>query len=294
MTTWFLATLGATILAAISNFALKALSRHNYRSEVFLFYSGLTSVIVFGLLVGLFSREGWSVEVTVGLIVLSGLLSSVSERGKLKGLRYIDSTIFFPLYKLLGPLFMVLGGLFLFSEEYSATEWWGIGLGLVVPLLLITKKESKRQRNLSLGLAFILLVAVASAGSAFLEKYVVSQGISEMVALWYLSLGMLTGSFVTIAKRCGGRQIGSFIYNNTKPGLVFWSIIEALFLGAATLLIFYAYNQGGALGIVQIIYSFYMVITIILSIIFFREHISWRKLLAIALSTVAVIFVGGG
>jgi uncharacterized membrane protein len=54
--------------------------------------------------------------------------------------------------------------------------------------------------------------------------------------------------------------------------------------------IFYAYGNGGTLGVVQTINSMYILIPIVLAIYFYKEHWNAQKMLAVVLSVVALAF----
>jgi multidrug transporter EmrE-like cation transporter len=65
-------------------------------------------------------------------------------------LRNIDTVIFFPLYKTFSPILVTIISFFFFQEMLTMKEFFGILLGIAVPLMLITSHEEKRQTNLKL------------------------------------------------------------------------------------------------------------------------------------------------
>ena len=72
---------------------------------------------------------------------LSGFLYLLVDGLRIKSLTYIDTAIFFPIYKALGPAMVTLAGVFIFFENLSRLELLGIVLGITVPLMLIHRSE---------------------------------------------------------------------------------------------------------------------------------------------------------
>lgn len=141
---------------------------------------------------------GWSIEgfpttdwySIVYLSSFGGIIYLAVDGLRIKSLSYIDSAIFFPIYKAVGPALVTLIGVFVFLEELSLFEIVGIILGITVPLLLIHSSEKVRQKDLRKGVYYMIAgvlmsvvgvttakLAADSSGSAFL--YVV---ISSVVA----------------------------------------------------------------------------------------------------------------
>lgn len=57
-------------------------------------------------------------------------------------------------------------------------------------------------------------------------------------------------------------------------------------------LILFAYTIGGGLAVVHTILSLYIIITIVLSIIFYNEHWNLQKIAAVTLSIAALGLLG--
>jgi drug/metabolite transporter (DMT)-like permease len=291
MQLWFWAAIAGMVLAGISNFGFKIAAKKGFDAEVFNLYAGIASVIFASVCLLVVRPEdvnGWGIVVVT---VLSGVVATTGGIMKVYALRHIDTTIFFPLFKLLSPLLAVIAGIVFFQESFSVVEWIGILLGLFIPLLLINKVEHTRQQNLVAGLVFVGLVSLVSALAAAMNKFAIDAGMSHWVALWYTVFGIVLGTLVIIMGKLRRATLHHLIANSNKT-LVSQAIFRSLFISASTLLIFYAYGHGGDLGIVQTIHSLYIVIPIVLSVLIYQEHINWEKAAAVLLSIVALAFLG--
>ena len=229
------------------------------------------------------------------LIVLisfaAGLFAAVGGIWKVYALRYIDTTIYFPLLKLASPILAIIFGVVFFSEAFSLYEWIGLLMGLLVPLLLITKAENQRQNNLLMGLMLVALTAVISAGTAAMYKYSIDITQHVWAVHGILSFGVFVGSCISLVFKKGRKTIES-IQTETNLTFVVWAGIRGLLIATSTVLLLFAFKTGGTLAVVHTIHSLYILVPIVLAIVFYKEHWNWQKVIAIVLSVVALGLLG--
>jgi len=105
------ATVAGMVLAGISNFGFKIAAKEQFDAYTFIFYSGVVSVLFAGGGLLFFKPEGVTTLLLIVISIVAGAV--VAQGGSLKvvALRYIDTTIFFPLFKLLSPLLAVIFGI---------------------------------------------------------------------------------------------------------------------------------------------------------------------------------------
>ena len=292
MEIWFISAMAGAILAGLSNFLLKMAASRGYNAEVFSLYSGLISAVSAGIIALVLHVSLFQFNWFVLIMLLAGMIASLGGIMKVYALRHIDSTIYFPLFKLISPGLAIVFGVIWFSESFTSIEWSGMLLGLTVPLLLITKAENGRQNNLKSGLILILLTALTSATAAALNKLVIDSGINILTGLFYSSIGVFLGTIITIIFKRGFLSTYQHIKNDSTLKLVFYSSLRAAIISVSMVFILYAYSQQGTLAIVQTIHSMYILIPIILSIIFYNEHWNIQKAIAITLSVVSLALLG--
>ncbi len=291
MQLWFWAAVTGAILAGLSNFCFKIAAKREYNSEAFSLIGGATSVVFAGCGLLLFRPESvqtpWLVIITIG----AGGIATIGGILKVYALRHIDTTIFFPLFKLFSPLLAVIAGLVFFAEQFSRAEWIGIIAGLLVPLILITKIENSRQQNLLAGIILMAITAATSATAATLNKLVIDEGMSELEVLWYASWGILVGSVGILMMRNRTLASLSNIKRHFSKGMLWYAFLRSFLICFSMLFVLYAYGNGGALGVVQTIHSLYILIPIILAILFYKEHWNVQKMAAVLLSLLALTFL---
>lgn len=292
MEIWFIASVAGAILAGISNFFFKIAASRGYSAEVFTLHGGLASTILTGFVVLLSHQSLLQFNLFTAVMLTAGMIASLGGIMKVYALRHIDSTIYFPLFKLLAPALAIIFGIVWFAETFTSIEWAGLLLGLTVPLLLITKAENGRQINLKAGLILVLLTGLTSATAAALNKFVIDAGVGVLVGLFYSSLGVFVGTVITIIFKKGFRSTLRHIKTDSDAKLVFYGSLRAIFISLGFGLILYAYAHGGTLAVVQTISSMYILIPVVLSIIFYSEHWNLQKAAAIILSVASLALLG--
>jgi len=173
MEIWFFAAICGAIASGVSNFFFKVAAIRNCNAELFILYSSLTSIVTMTFVILLWPQPVLGFGWTVGIVFFSGIISAVAGSMKVYALRYIDSTIYFPLFKLLAPALAIVAGVSYFQETFSPLEWTGLVAGLLVPMMLINPTENGRQNNLIAGLLIVLVTGVLSAATAVIAKYAI-------------------------------------------------------------------------------------------------------------------------
>lgn len=292
MEIWFIAAVGGALFAGISNFYFKRAAVRGHDAELFSLYGGLISIAIALVTLSLFpsaiSGYGW-----LPLIVfIGGCLAAFDGILKIYALRHIDSTIYFPLFKLLAPALAIVFGISFFGERFSFYEWFGLILGLLVPLLLITKNEQKRQNNLAAGLILVLVTGVLSAGIAAINKFAIDELVPTIITLLYASTGIVFGGALLMVYQVGIHKIFEKIKYNTSKDLIINSSMRAILIMASMALTLLAYAKGGTLAIVQTIHSMYILIPVVLAVVIYNEHWNTQKVVAIVLSVASLALLG--
>ena len=287
MELWFILAVTAAVTSGIEAFTHKVAAERKYDSALFSLYAAAISVLV--LLVGVLMFSDFSDWFSLAsiLVVCAGGLYFLTFISKIAALKEIDSAVFFPIYKITGPLLTIVIGIILFGESFSWVEWIGLGLSMCVPLLLITKAENQRQNNLKKGLLFLLCATAAGSIAMTLHK----SGVDLTLNLWLIMLlnqaSVFAGSVIFLCA-WHKQSVLKVMQKNTNYSLIKLSIILGLFGAGSTLATYNAFANGGPLGIVYTISSIYILIPIVLSIIIYKEHWNAQKVIAIVVSILAL------
>lgn len=290
MELWFIFAVASFIFSGFHVFGQKLSAEYKYNSNVV--NSIGAGIAGFFSLIIVFFLEGFS-ELSlllVGLALLQGVVFLIGTNIRTDALRYIDTTLFFPLHKFISPIAAIIFGIVLFQETITAMEWVGLVLGVTVPLLLLNREEGTRQRNLTKGLILMAISAFIGATAAVINKY--SADIFSSMMLYATASHILAAFFGLMTYKLQKNKQPETRSMNFKDrrfvGIVFLiGIMQTFGFGA----LLYALNLGGELAIVYTINSLYILIPIILSIIFFNEHWNMRKVFAVILSIISLAFL---
>ncbi len=286
MELWLTFSLISAVTAGLLAFTQKISAVRRYNSSLFNGYSaGIASVFGF-IVAGIYEGFGELTWLLILIALLSGITSLLSTNFRVDSLKHIDTTISLPIHKFISPLFVLIFGIVLFNEHLTILEWIGIIVGMFVPLLLINKAENNRQNNLHTGLILVTVSALLSAVAVVINKY--GTELFTSVVLFVA----ITQAFMALS--------GAFLYKNRRPNKIDnhthifdYKLLKLAFFGGIVqflcfVSIMLALTHGGALAVVYTIQSLYIVIPIVLSIIFFKEHWDMKKVIVIGLSLIAI------
>lgn len=243
-------------------------------------YGGTGVIALFILLLHQDLPPAWPWIIASGLA--AGGIHGIGNFIRMESLRHIDSVIFFPLNKLLGPLLVVVGGVAWFGDSLNMVQYAGVALSLTVPLLLITSVEVHRQKNLSLGLQLMAVCSVITAVSLLLTKQGFSYGPHVLLLLGAAQVaGTITSAAILI------RQHGASFVTHADRRDVILGLWSAFFGITSAYSLFVALSTG-LVSLVYVIQAHYILIPIVLSVWWYRDHINARKFLAVVVSFSAI------
>ena len=281
----------SAVFSGLLTFLQKVGSVRGYNSSLLNSYSNGFSALIGFVVAGFLEGYGgfsWSL---LGFGFISGLIYIIGVNFRMDALRYIDATILLPLHKFVSPLIVVVIGVTFFEELLSTKEWWGIILGMFVPLMLISSSEKLRQRNLKKGLWLMLFSAVFAAVNVAINKESTDIFTSVLLFMFVTNASSaLVGSVIyRFRKKDSSSLVPEVCHFDSK--LISLAVLSGVFqvISFATLLLAFANN--GPLAVVYTIHSLYILIPISLAIIFYKEHWNFRKVTAIVLSILALFLM---
>lgn len=291
MELWFVMAVLSAITIGLFSYVSKVAAMKGYDSALFTLYGNVAAA--FFALIAVLYVSGFSewVPMMLYLALIGGVLHTVGQVIRMDALRYIDATIYFPLYKVAGPVIMLVIAMLFFAERFTSIEWLGIVLSLFVPLLLISHSEKHRQNNLVKGLWFVLFSAFFTAVAGSMNKVVADNGLNAYLFIFITVLFGITYCALQYWYNHRKENVIAQSKAHTSTPMLGLAVLSGLFqyLGFITYILSLEY--GASLGIAYTINSLYILIPIVLAIIFFNEHWNTRKIFAIIVSILALGFL---
>ncbi len=275
-------TLAATLLAGVQLFVQRIVA-HEKRDAAFsgfMMYS-VSGVAAFAIVIWTGNiPENW---LPLALLALAaGTVHSIGNYIRIEGLKHIHSVIFFPINKVLGPVAVIGGGIMWFGDSLSAHQYIGIILSLSVPLLLVSSVEHTRQNNLRRGLVFVVISTLLTSISMLVTKEAL---VLAPAVLYILAMSQVTAVIASGAIMAKRRTLSHI----TRRDIWLGFLLGVLGLGSYFTLL--TALTTGLISIVYTIHAHYILIPIVLSVWWYKEHINARKLAAIVVSSLAIVLL---
>ncbi len=284
MTTWYFFSIAALLLLGTQRFLYKVAVERNCGSA-------LTTAVFMGTVTVLsgavFFFTGESAGDPSTLIILA-LINSASFAlatvANMEALRHLPALVAFPLTRL-SILVVILFALFFFDERLGLRQWGGVLAGLAAVAVLAKEAGSaaRPEGNARAGFLFVALCVLCGALASISSKLAAtSVSKSGFMALSYL---LATFFSLAIEKKWGGRKAGDRTGEAVKLGLL---------MGLLNFFGFYAFLvalASGPLSVIAMITGMHFVIAIGLSMLLYREEMTWWRLAGIGLTLLALFFL---
>ena len=200
-------------------------------------------------------------------------------------LKYLGSSTYFINYRIFSLILLLIFGIVFFSEKITINDYFGIFIGFLVFYLLLEKKEKEESlKNLKRGIVFLFLGVILISGLQGLSKYASINFYNILLIIFYEGI---FGFFILFfSKR---KNLKKTIKNFPNKKYTLFLLISGIMNILSIYFNFLAYVEGN-LAVVYKIISYSIFITIFLSMIFYKEKINLRKIIAFILTIVSIWF----
>ncbi len=282
---WFLYSITGSILIGIFVALFKIPAHKGYKSLPVLLFSFLTSGIVAVILFhGSFGQTNTGVLVCA---LLWGLTFAVASAVQMKALHHMDVAVLSPLTAALGLSVSVVLGIFLFHDAISFAAWCGITLVILTILFLSEKTESGEKKFLGAGFVFVIVIVALGVFNTFLIKYETLHYSIEAIQLYqYFFAVAATALLIPITKQHKVGGITKRDIRNAAP----WGILLGLLSAFGGYLVYLSFKTG-PFAIVNAINSLYIIVTVVVAAVLFREKLTRKRALLVLFAVVALILM---
>lgn len=283
METWLIFAIISIFTSGFNNFFQKVAAERDYDIWLLNIYTYLVGVLSFWfyLIVNFDKSILENIYPILFLWLLNAIFALSWKNTKIESLKHMDTVIFFPLYKTFWPIIITLISVYFYNEWLTVKEIFWIGFWILVPLLLISSSEKKRQKNLFLWLLFLVFATVLTSIWAAVNKEVMLNQYNISV---YIFIVFTIQVIISIWKYKIWKM--KKIKYNKEWIIKFW--ILSWILSILAKIVFIKMLEWN-LAVAFTINSFSILIPIVLSIIFYKDHFDFKKWLVIALSIISII-----
>ena len=284
MKNWYVLSIAALLLMGMQRFLYKVSAERacNTAWTTFSFMATVTALsALFFLLVNESVADARMLLLTAGINGASFVLGTITH---IEALKHVPSGVAYPIIRL-NMVVVVLFSILFLDDRVSPYQVLGILLAIAVIVILTRDAEEMKGAfgsvRKGLFLVFVSMVSgsVASISSKFAAVYSNKLG---FMALSYF-LGALFSA--ALIRKSGKEQ---------TPGKHREAILIGLLMGLINFVGFHTFLTALSMGPLSIIVSItglHFVIAVVLSVIVYRERLSRRRILGMALAVVSILFL---
>ncbi|MBN2142322.1 EamA family transporter [Candidatus Woesearchaeota archaeon] len=204
---------------------------------------------------------------------------------RMESLKHIPASISFPLVRM-STVFVVIFSLVYFKDKLSPYQAIGILVAIMAVYLLTRydKAAGATDKRYGLGLALAIIAIFSGAVSTIIQKFA-ALAINKLA---YMATTNYMNTFFSLGLR---KKLQTKKENPNHAN----AVAIGVGIGIVNFLGFYFVLQAfekGPLSLVAALTSLSFVIAIILSIIIYREKLTWKTVWGIALSIAAILLLG--
>lgn len=280
---WFIFASLAAFVRGSNSFLVKVISHKDLDSStIFLIQMFIASII----LVFYIDFDTFHILYTTPILIytfLIGLLLFFHKKLSVLTLKDVSSSIMFISTRIFPAIFLLFISIFLFYENLKTFELIGLLLGIITFIFLYDPTDTaKKNSNFKRGIKYLSLNIITGTLLIVFIKYAIS--INVLYTLFLYS------SFCFLFFYLEGLYKRKIYFQNIKNKQnMLYGFLFALFFIISNYFLFLALNLANT-AVVYKIFSYEIFIPIILSIIFYKEKITIRKLIAIILTVVSLLF----
>jgi drug/metabolite transporter (DMT)-like permease len=282
---WFLYSITGAILIGIFVALFKIPAHKGYKSLPVLLFSFLTSGVA-----AIIFFHGSFKETSTGVLVcalLWGLSFAVASAVQMHALRHIDVAVLSPLTAALGLSVTVVLGTFFFKDAISFAAWCGITLVILTILFLSEKGEKDESKFFGAGGVMVLVIVGLGVFTTFLMKYATAHYSVEAIQLYQYFFGFAaTALLIPITKQHRESKITLKDCKDAAP----WGILLGV-LSAVGGYFVYLSLKTGPFAIVNSINALYLIVTVVVAALLFKEKLTKKRALLVIFAFVALILM---
>ena len=277
--------LGASICSGIYGFLGKVATERKYDVYLYTWHSVMISVFL-GAFFFLGDISNFHFDKTLFFTSIILWISDVSVFLLLmKSLSYLSTSLVFINYRVISSFFLICIGIFFFQEQVSFLNLIGFFLWFSVFFLLYeNEKKEKEHKEIKKWIIYLSICIIMASIWHAVFKYFASE---VHIESFYFFRGIVAFLFVSFII-CIRKKKFKYLPKSKKDLLL--PVLNAIFFTAYYMFFLQKAYALGYLSISYKILSYSVFIPIILSMIFYGEKLTGKRLIAIALTMVSIIF----
>lgn len=284
MIDWYVFALMSLVCQGIYNFLYKVSAEKKCNTAWTTLSFMVTVAIISTILFFVLHEQIINVSFLLIIALLNAVTFLATTILRMEALKNIPTNVVYPLLQMSTVLVVVFSVVY-FGDKLSFYQIIGILLA-VITLFIVTRQDNaakSEHKNFKLGVVLTVIALFASAATVVLQKFAVAN-------VGKLSYMMISYYYNVLFSFCFLGRMQTSKENTNHRNAVLIGIAIGVFNFFAFYLALGAYTTG-MMSVAASIMSMFFVLTVVLSIIFYKEKLTLRRLVGILLAIVAVVLL---
>ena len=280
METWLILWIISSSALWMAHFLDKIIAKNNFNKNNTLFYSAITQVIISFFYFLYIWATFYLTFLFLFLIIFRIILNTEKSITKIESLKYIDTSLFFPINNIIKIwwwflLWMLFFWEYLTSKEYIFLIWW-----IISTLFLWYKKKSDINIDFKNWIKFLLISSLLLLWAQIINKYMWK----EHEPSFYVLLSSIISFLYLLIKI----KLSKKKFNLEKKEL-FFGFLKGIMTFVAFLTLVMSFKDW-KLVVIQLISTIAVFIPIFLAFIIYKEKINKVRLIGLILFLINLIY----
>ena len=285
MNSWFTYAIAAFFLMGIQGFLYKVAAERRYDTARITFIFMATVAVLSYALWAYLQEPAGNITSLIILSLINSFTFLAATMSFIEALKYISATTAYSVARL-NLVIITLFSVAWFNDSLSMYQWIGIAIALAAMLVLTkgTNKNGIPQAYSKKGFAFLIISLFTSSIAAISSKYA-AMYVGKLSFLAFVYTIAALSSMALFKKTSNGTHQS----DKTAP-----TIIIGIAMGLLNFFGYYAFLLAlskGPLALVASITGMHFVISVILSVLIYKESVTAARLLGFLLTILSIILL---
>ncbi len=284
---WYYLSVLSLLFFGIQKFLFKVAAENKCSTKLLTLSFMVTVFILSFIMFLLTSNNYFNFQLLLYVAFFNGFVFLLMNIFRYEAIKLVPSTVVYPLFEFSNVIVITFSFLY-FKDRSSLYQTLGIILGLVVVYLLGRRhaEEKIKYSKFNKGLIFVLGAVIAAAISPIISKIAAT---SNFDTLLFITVSYLYNSFFVFMFHYFTNRKGKLVTSFTDKSIIYGTLI-----GITNFIAFYVYLKAlghGSLSLVTVISSFSTTIPVILSILIYKDKMTWRRFVGISLAVLSLFLL---
>lgn len=284
MQSWYLLSVTALIFMGLQRFLYKVSAERRCPTAWTTFFFMATVTVISSIFFVLSDERLENLKMLLFVALVNSGSFVLGTMTHIEALKNIPASVVYPIIRL-NLVLVVLFSVFFFEDTLSPLQIAGVAIAIGV-IVMLTREAGDRNEstgNLKRGLILVFTSLLSGTVSVISSKFAAI----HVGKLGFIALAYLMGTLFSLGSTRG-------LEREEERGNLKEALMIGLVMGLINFAGFYSFLKAlskGPLSVIASITGMHFVIAILLSIVIYKEKVTFMRILGIMLTIVSILFL---